>query len=171
MSHRQSGERKIVQLGHVSGVHGIKGWVKVHSLTDPREAIFDYQPWLLGESLKEVRCRQGKKHGKRLIALLENTEDREQAEALVNEPIAVYRDQFPELPGGEFYWTDLMGLAVKLEDGTDLGTIANMLATGANDVMVVRGDRERLIPFVQGQYVKSVSLADGLVVVEWDPEF
>ncbi len=113
MKHRKARERKLVALGHIAGVHGIQGWVKIHSRTEPREAIFEYQPWLLGESLEEVRVRQGKKHGNRLIALLENTESREQAEALVNRPIAVYRDQFPELSPGEFYWTDLLGLEVK----------------------------------------------------------
>jgi 16S rRNA processing protein RimM len=168
---RKARERKIVPLGHISGVHGIQGWVKIHSLTEPREAIFEYQPWLLGSALEEVRCRQGKKHGNRLIALLENTETREQAEALVSQPIAVYRDQFPELPQGEFYWMDLMGLTVRLEDGRELGTIANMLATGANDVMVVRGERERLIPFIRGQYVKQVDLEARVVTVDWDPEF
>ena len=103
-------DNKVVPLGHVSGVHGVKGWVKIHSLTEPREAIFEYQPWLLGESLKEVRFSQGKKHGSRLIALFEDTSTRESAEELVHQPIAVYRDQFPETEAGEFYWTDLVGL-------------------------------------------------------------
>jgi 16S rRNA processing protein RimM len=155
----------------MSSLHGIKGWVKIFSLTEPREAIFEYQPWLLGDSLNEVRIRQGKKHGKHLIALLEKVDDREQAEGLVKQPISVYRDQFPELPGDEFYWTDLLGLSVRLEDGTELGTVDSMLATGANDVMVVRGEKERLIPFVPGQYVKQVSLEGGFIIVDWDPEF
>jgi 16S rRNA processing protein RimM len=164
-------DNKVVPLGHVSGVHGVKGWVKIHSLTDPREAIFEYQPWLLGESLKEVRCTEGKKHGSRLIALFENINDRESAEHLVHQPIAVRRDQFPETEAGEFYWTDLIGLKVKLEDGSELGTIDSLLATGANDVMVVKGDRECLVPFVQEQYVKKVDLENGVVVVDWDPDF
>jgi 16S rRNA processing protein RimM len=167
----QATERRVVPLGHIAGVHGVRGWVKVLSLTEPREAIFSYQPWLLGENRESVSIRQGKKHGNRLIALLENIDDREQAERLVDSEIAVYRDQFPELPDSEYYWTDLIGLSVKLEDGTELGTIDRMLATGANDVMVVRGERERLIPFVKGQYVKKVSLEDSTVVVEWDPDF
>jgi 16S rRNA processing protein RimM len=162
---------ELVTLGHVAGAHGIQGWVKIHSLTEPREAIFEYQPWLLGASHREVCLKQGKKHGNRLIALLEDIESREQAEALVNQPIAVFRDQLPELPQGEYYWTDLIGLDVRLEDGRRLGTIDNMLATGANDVMVVRGERERLIPFVPGQYVKEVDLAGGCVTVDWDPDF
>ncbi len=171
MIDRSGDGRKVVQLGHISGVHGISGWVKIYSLTDPREAIFEYQPWLLGDSREETRIVQGKKHGKHLIALLKNVNVREQAEDLVNRPITVYRDQFPELPEDEFYWTDLLGLTVRLGDGTELGTIEKMLATGAHDVMVVQGERERLIPFVPEQFVKSVSLDDGIVVVDWDPDF
>jgi len=164
-------ERKIVTLGHISGVHGVSGWLKIHSQTDPREAIFEYQPWLVGEQHKAVRITEGKRHGKHLIALLEDVNDRDQAESLVKQQIAVFRDQFPDLPEMEFYWADLIGLAVKVQDGTDLGTIRNMLATGANDVMVVQGERERLIPFVQDRYVKQVDLEQGLVIVDWDPDF
>lgn len=164
-------ERQIAVLGYVAAAHGINGWVRIHSLTEPREAIFEYQPWLLGESLQEVRVRQGQIHGKRLIALLQDTDDREQAEALVHRRIAVYRDQLPELPADAYYWTDLLGLSVRLEDGRELGAIESMLATGANDVMVVRGERERLIPFVPGHYVKRVDLDARTVIVDWDPDF
>jgi len=171
MSPVEHGERKIVALGHISGIHGISGWLKIHSLTEPREAIFEYQPWLLGEQQEAVRIRQGKRHGKHLIALLENADDRERAESLVNRQIAVFRDQFPELPEASYYWADLIGLTVKTQDGRNLGKIQNMLATGANDVMVVQGERERLIPFVHGLYVKQVDLEQGLVEVDWDPDF
>ncbi len=168
-------KRIIVPLGHISGVHGVSGWLKIYSLTDPREAIFEYQPWLVGDHLEAVHVEQGKKHGKHLIAMFETVKDRDQAEDLVNRQIAIYRDQLPSLTDDEFYWTDLMGLAVQLEDGTNLGTIRHMLATGANDVMVVQGilhsERERLIPFVLGQYVKNVDLDKGLIVVDWDPDF
>jgi len=160
-----------VLLGHIAGVHGIRGWVKIHSLTEPREAIFEYQPWLLGEPQKAVRVSEGKKHGNRLIALLEDIDTREQAEALIGKEIRVYREQLPELSGGQYYWADLVGLAVRLEDGRNLGRIESILATGANDVMVVKGDRERLIPFVTDQYVKSVDLDAGIVLVDWDPDF
>jgi len=165
------GERKVVNLGHISGVHGVKGWVKIHSMTEPREAIFDYQPWLLGATQEVVHISEGKKHGKHLIALLKDVTDRDQAESLLNRQIAVYRDQFPELPETEFYWADLIGLNVNLQDGGSLGTIKDMLATGANDVIVVQGDKEVLIPFVLGHYVKNVDLDAGVVTVDWDPDF
>lgn len=171
MPREENEARTLVVLGHVTGAHGINGWVKLHSLTEPREAIFDYQPWLLGDDLQEVRIRQGRVQGSRLVAQLEGIEDREAAQGLAKRQIAVYRDQFPVLPAGEYYWADLLGLTVRLEDGRELGRIEHMLATGANDVMVVRGDRERLVPFVPGQYVKQVDLATGTVVVDWDPDF
>jgi len=167
----EQAERKTVTLGHISGVHGVSGWLKIHSQTEPREAIFEYQPWLLGERQETVRIKEGKRHGKHLIALLEDASDRDQAESLVNRQIVVFRDQFPDLPETSYYWTDLIGLAVVTQDGTNLGKIRNMLATGANDVMVVLGERERLIPFIQGPYVKRVDLEQGLVVVDWDPDF
>ncbi len=175
MSPEDAEKRDIVRIGHISGVHGTSGWLKIYSLTEPREAIFEYQPWLVGDRLEAVSIKQGKKHGKHLIALFDKIEDRDQAESQVNRKIAIYRDQLPELSEEEFYWTDLVGLTVQLEDGTNLGTVRYMLATGANDVMVVQGasesERERLIPFVLGPYVLTVDLDDGLIVVDWDPDF
>lgn len=164
-------DERIVLLGHISGVHGVRGWVKVHSLTEPREAIFEYQPWLLGEAQEPVRVSEGKKHGNRLIARIEGVDDREAAEELIDVPIAVKRGQLPKTEAGRYYWTDLVGLTVRLEDGRELGTVERLLATGANDVLVVRGERERLVPFVVGPYVKKVDLENGAIVVDWDPDF
>jgi 16S rRNA processing protein RimM len=164
-------QRRIIPLGHISGIHGVSGWVKIHSLTDPREAIFDYQPWLLGERLEPVGVRQGKKHGRYLLALLEDIDDREKAEGLVRQQIAVFRDQLPDLQNTGYYWTDLIGLDVYLPDGRRLGKIERMLATGAHDVMVVQGERERLIPFVLDRYVMRVDLDNRRLEVDWDPEF
>jgi 16S rRNA processing protein RimM len=162
---------KEIVLGHLAGVHGIKGWVKVHSYTDPREAIFNYQPWLLGDSAVKTEVLEGKASGKFLLARLRNVETRDAAEALQGQKIAVGRSSLPTLQGSEFYWADLVGLKVLNQDGAELGQIREMLATGANDVMVVEGDRERLIPFVMGHYVNQVDLERGFVTVDWDADF
>jgi len=171
VTERTVAQDRWVVLGHVAGVHGISGWLKIHSQTEPREAIFDYEPWVLGEEHEPVRVLQGRTHGNRLIALLDRADSREQAESLIGRTIAVRREQLPEPVAGHYYWADLEGLRVRLADGRDLGVVERMLATGANDVMVVRGDRERLIPFVPGQYVTGVDIDGGEIVVDWDPEF
>ena len=162
---------KPVELGYISAVHGIKGWVKVHSWTKPMEAIFNYQPWLLEKDKKPVDIVDGRKQGKGLAALLPDCEDRDQAARLVGQKIFCRREQLPATDEDEYYWSDLEGLEVRTTHGESLGRVERMMETGANDVMVIRGDRERLVPFVQGQYVTRVDLEEGLIEVDWDPEF
>jgi 16S rRNA processing protein RimM len=162
---------KQVALGYISAVHGIKGWVKVHSWTRPMEAILDYQPWLLGEDKNPVKIIDGRKQGKGLVALLPGVEDREQAVTLVGQQILVRREQLPATAADEYYWSDLEGLEVHTTKGEVLGRVERLMETGANDVLVILGEREHLVPFVQGQYVKHVDLAGGLIEVDWDPEF
>ncbi|MGA9575614.1 MAG: ribosome maturation factor RimM [Lysobacterales bacterium] len=160
-----------VALGYVSAVHGIRGWVKIHSWTRPMEAILQYQPWLLGEEKKPVRILDGRLQGKGLAVLLPGFDDREQAAALVGLQIFVRRDQLPATAKDEYYWSDLEGLEVKTTGGVVLGRVVRLMETGANDVLVVRGNREHLVPFVQGQYVTRVDLEGGEIEVDWDPEF
>jgi 16S rRNA processing protein RimM len=163
--------QKEIALGYISAVHGIKGWVKVNSWTRPMEAILQYQPWLLGEDRKPVTIVDGRKQGKGIAALLPGFEDREQAVSLVGLQIFVGRDQLPETDEDEYYWSDLEGLEVKTTNGELLGRVERLMETGANDVLVIRGNREHLVPFIQGQYVTRVDLEDGTIEVDWDPEF
>ena len=162
---------KYVALGHISAVHGIKGWVKVHSWTRPMEAILTYQPWLLGEEKSPFKIIDGRKQGKGLAALLPGFRDREQAATLVGSQIFVGRDQLPATDDDEYYWSDLEGLDVHTTKGEVLGRVERLMETGANDVLVIRGKREHLVPFIQGQYVTRVDLEAGLIEVDWDSEF
>ncbi len=162
---------KKIALGYISAVHGVKGWVKLHSWTRPMEAILDYQPWLLGEDKSPIKIIGGRKQGKGLVALLPGFEDREQAVKLVGQRIFVGRDQLPATAADEYYWSDLEGLEVHTTKGEVLGRVEKMMETGANDVLIIRGQREHLVPFIQGQYVTRVDLEGGLIEVDWDPEF
>ena len=118
-----------------------------------------------------IRDRAGREQGKTLIARLPGLGDRDTARSLIDTEIAVYRDQLPEAANGEYYWSDLVGLSVVTVQGEELGTVERLIETGANDVLVVTGDRERLVPFVVGRYVKSVDLGAGRIEVDWDPDF
>jgi 16S rRNA processing protein RimM len=166
-------DKRQLLLGEIVGVHGLKGELKLRSHTVPVEAILDYQPWVLrlrgSERLhKGIR---GKPQGKGLLIRLPGIDSREAAEAQVGTEIWVERDALPPAAPGEYYWSDLEGLDVVTVDGRALGTVDHMLATGANDVLVIRGDRERLIPFLQPDVVTAVDLAAGRITVDWDPEF
>ena len=167
-------EDNLVILGHVSGVYGVKGWLKVHSETDPVQNVLKYKPWfvLINKEWKQFLPVQGKKHGKGVIVQLDGYTDRDQSAELKGSKIAVKREQLPDSAGdGEYYWTDLEGLLVKTTDGFELGKISHLFETGSNDVMVIDGEKERLIPYISGQVVKQVDLENKLVTVDWDKDF
>lgn len=151
----------------------MKGWVRVFSYTDPRDNIVHYQPWYLrcDGTWQARRVAEGKRHGKGVIVRLEGCEDRDQAAALMDCEIGVRRDQLPPTAPGEYYWNDLLGLDVVTVQNEPLGKVDHLLETGANDVLVVQGERERLIPFVRGKVVMQVDLEAGVIQVDWDKEF
>jgi len=159
---------ELICVGHILGAQGIKGWVRVFSNTSPRENIVNYGPWLLeqGEQLKSVDV-SGRLQGKNVIARLDGIEDRNQAEALTGCRIMIEAAQLPGLEAGDYYWSELIGLKVETLQGEMLGTVSSMLETGADDVMVLSGDRERLIPFVIDDIVREVDLDAGRMVVDW----
>ncbi len=163
----------ILVIGKVVGVFGVKGWVKIESYTAFREAIFSYVPWLIfkNQQWSEVKLITNRTHGKGLIAQLDSVNDRDQALILVGCDLGIYRTQLPETAADEFYWTDLIGLNVVTLEGVVLGKISYLFETGANDVVVVQGERERYLPWLMGSVIKSVSLEKKQVEVDWDPEF
>ena len=168
-----TGPENPVFLGRISGLFGVRGWVKIFSETDPRENILGYSPWYLrrrGEwEVREVRT--GRRQGKAVIALLQGVDGRDTAAELLGAEIAIPRALLEQPGPGEYYWTDLEGLEVVTVDGRELGIVDRLFETGANDVMVIRGERERLVPFVEPDVVREVDLAHRRLVVDWDPDF
>ncbi|MEJ2307888.1 MAG: ribosome maturation factor RimM [Gammaproteobacteria bacterium] len=173
MSPNPQPDQRLITLGRLTGIYGLRGWLKVFSETEPREGIVNYPLWWVRQhgGWKRFRVEQGRRHGKTVVVKLEGIDDRDEAARLLNADIAVEREQLPETATDEYYWTDLEGLSVVCQDGTELGRIDHLLETGANDVLVVQGDRERLIPYIPGQVIREVDLENGRMVVDWDPEF
>jgi 16S rRNA processing protein RimM len=142
----------------------------VFSYTQPREAILDYDRWYLkrkGE-WQATAISEGKRHGKTVIVHFEGVDDRDEAAAFINYEIAVERDEMPKADDGSYYWADLEGLRVVHRDGTELGRVAYLMETGANDVLVTEGERERLIPFIADKVILDVDLAEGVISVDWE---
>ncbi|HHB12610.1 MAG TPA: ribosome maturation factor RimM [Chromatiales bacterium] len=164
-----------VLLGRISGLYGVRGWVRVFSYTEPREGILRYRPWLLSSGDGDWEpwvVAEGRRHGPTVIARLEGVEDRDAAGALLGRDIAIPAEALPEKAPGEYYWAELIGLEVINEAGVRLGRVARLLETGAHDVLVLEApDRERLVPFVEGDVVRAVDLDAGRIVVDWEPDY
>jgi 16S rRNA processing protein RimM len=164
---------KLVTLGRVSGVYGVKGWVKVHSYTEPRDNIVGFGAWILRRDGRDrtVEVEGGRAHGSGIVAKLRGVEDRDHAAQWVGADIAVERSQLPPCEPGEFYWTDLEGLEVRTAQGEVLGRVDHLLATGSNDVLVLEGDERRMIPFVMGDVIRAVDLESGVILADWTADF
>ncbi|HET8898308.1 MAG TPA: ribosome maturation factor RimM [Rhodanobacteraceae bacterium] len=165
-----------VEVGRIVGLHGLRGAVKLESWTDPRVMIFQYRPWTLvwpDGTEREFAGARGQVQGKGLTAELPGVDGREQAQTVVGSRVFVPRSALPPAGDGEYYWADLEGLAVVNLEGVAFGRVSHLVATGANDVLVVRDDdgRERLLPFVIGHCVQAVDLDAARITVDWDPDF
>ncbi|HLF11265.1 MAG TPA: ribosome maturation factor RimM [Gammaproteobacteria bacterium] len=164
---------KLVILGRVSGIHGVKGWIKVHSYTEPRGNITGYSAWLLQRDGRDwaVEVEDGRAGGRSVFAKLRGIDDRDQASECVGAKIAVERSRLPPCAPGEYYWADLEGLEVRNVEGELLGRVDHVLATGGPDVLVLAGNEQRMIPFVMGQVIRNVDLGAGLIVADWAADF
>ena len=170
---RPSSDRMIT-VGRLHGAFGVRGEVKLDSFTDPERAIARYQPWVLRDARGQERACEGatvRAGGKGLVATLPGIQDRDAAEATRGIDVLVPRAALPAPAPGEFYWVDLEGLRVVNLDGADFGTVSHLFSTGANDVLVAQGERERMIPFVRPDVIREVDFEAGTVTVDWDADF
>ncbi|MBH97007.1 MAG: 16S rRNA processing protein RimM [Rhodospirillaceae bacterium] len=164
---------KRVLLGYISGLMGVKGWVKIHSYTDPRVSIVRFERWIVVSEDTEqlVDVTDGRQQGRTIVAKIHGVDSRDDAGLFVGSKIFVNRKDLPVCGSGEYYWADLEGLAVKTNGGQLLGHIDFLFSTGEQHVMVVAGEKERLIPFVHEQVVSEVNLEIGEIIVDWDPTY
>ena len=161
-------------MGRIAAAHGIRGLVKIQPFTEYLDSLLDYRTWWLGQEQgpwREVKIGQCEAHDKTLVAQLPDCPDRNAAEKLKGLLIAVPRSSLPQQDDGEYYWSDLIGLSVVNEAGERLGTVTNLLETGANEVLSVQGDSgEILIPFVASA-IKQVDLKNRTIRVDWSEDY
>ena len=165
-------------MGHVSGLFGVKGWVKIFSYTSPRAQIVNYKHWYLAKNsntgeLNAVHLEDGRAHKEGVVAKFKDVDNRDLAAALLNQEIWVDEGELSALEEGDYYWHQLIGLEVFDTENFSFGKVEDLLETGANDVLIVRDDSksERLIPYIKDQVIKSIDLDAKRIVVDWDKDF
>ena len=163
---------KNVFVGKVSSPHGIKGWLKVISYTDPIENILYYKEWFIineGGSKKTFSIEDSRIQGKKIIVKLDGIEDRDSAEDLKNKEILVSRIDLPKLEENTFYWNDLLDLSVLDQKGKQIGKVDSLFETGSNDVLViVNENKERfLVPFIMEEVIRKVDLVKEFISIDW----
>lgn len=173
-----------VEVGRIVDAYGVKGWIKVQPFSSDPQALFSSRRWFLlppesaakaPASLPQLlRITQVREHGDLVVASAQEVADRNAAEALRGARVHVSRASFPTAGEGEYYWVDLVGLAVVNRDGVELGTVAGLIDTGPHSVLRVTpaepDAEERLIPFVAA-FVDAVQPAERRIVVDWGLDY
>ena len=162
-----------VIVGRFGRPHGIKGLVTVISFTEPRDNILSYTDWHanINYQWQPLKLLHLEMNNKSILTQVEGYQTRETVAQLTNIDIAVKRHQLPALQQGEYYWHQLIDMRVVTKEGLNLGTVTEIMATGANDVMVVVGEKRHLIPYLPGSAVISVDDTKCLITVDWDLDF
>jgi 16S rRNA processing protein RimM len=170
----------LIVVGTFGAVYGIKGWLRINSFTDTMEDIFDYAPWTIqtAQGLKEVRVINSRPHSKGYIVQVEGINTPEEAQRWVNQEILIHGDQLETLTDNDFYWKDLIGCEVLNIQGYHMGVVSSLLETGSNDVLCVQANKkdaygkiERLIPFIEDQFIVQIDLPAKKIHVNWQPDF
>ena len=169
----------LVLVGHVTGAYGIQGWVRIRPYSSDGDALLSAKTWWLDKpELHDVERLESKLHNDEVVARLMGVSGRDAAEVLKGATVQIRRSHFPALDNDEFYWVDLIGLAVVNERGEHLGVVGDLMDNGAHPILrveqpVAEGEKpapELLIPFVD-QFVKTVDQAARLITVDWEADY
>ena len=173
-----------IEVGRIADAWGIKGWFKVLPHSADSEALFSSKRWFLMPAERGAKTFSGvaglsimevKHHSDTVVASAHGVTDRSAAEALRGARIFISRASFPTVDKDEYYWVDLIGLDVINREGVSLGTVSELLATGAQTVLVIDyledgKTMQRMVPFV-AHYVDDVDLAKRCITVDWQPDY
>lgn len=162
-----------VIIGRFGRPHGIKGFIKIHSFTDPADNILRYTDWhvFFKNQWQPIKLSGLEVHNKTIVTRVDGYTERESVADLTNADIAVAKEQLAELEPGEYYWHQLIGMQVKNQKGESFGRVIEVMPTGANDVLVVQGEKKHLIPYLLGQFIIDINLDQQLIVVDWELDF
>ena len=160
-------------VGCFGRAHGVKGFITIHSFTDPRDKIIAYSDWHsnINKHLILLKPFEITVRDKLIIARVDSYATREDVEMLTNQHILIRAEQLPKLSEGEYYWAQLIGLSVVNHQEQFLGVVSEIMPTGSNDVLVVQGDKRYLIPYLPGDFVLDINLAQKQMLVMWDIDF
>ncbi|MEI4259875.1 MAG: ribosome maturation factor RimM [Candidatus Dasytiphilus stammeri] len=167
-----------VVLGKISSPYGIRGWLKINSYTDKKENILFYQPWIihLNNEYHEIELEDWKTGQSSFIIKIKGSNTRDESTKFSNTTIIGDSSLFPHLDDGEYYWTELIGCHVITKEGCNVGTVLELLSTGANDVLVVhssliKNKKKLLIPFINQEVIKKIDIFSRYIEITWEKNF
>ncbi|MGB1805432.1 MAG: ribosome maturation factor RimM [Candidatus Pseudothioglobus sp.] len=167
----QENDKKLL-VGKINGFFGLQGWVKVFSYTNPRTNILNYSPWSINVDgdFQTIEITKGREQSKTIVAHIKGVDSREDSQKFIGQDVYIDKDQLPKLQEGEYYWHELIGFDVFNKDQEKLGIVDYFVETGANNILVVKGNKEHWIPYIE-PFLVSIDSKSKIILVDWDKDF
>ncbi|OGV26761.1 MAG: 16S rRNA processing protein RimM [Legionellales bacterium RIFCSPHIGHO2_12_FULL_37_14] len=162
-----------VIIGQFGRVHGIEGFIRVHSFTETPEDVLHYKNWhlLKNHTHTPIKRLQEKSTAALFLVKMQGFATREAAMQLTNLKIAIPKQDLKPLSSQEFYWFELIGMEVINKENCSLGKVLDIFSTGSNDVLIVEGNKKHLIPFLLKRVIHKIDRQKKQILVDWDENF
>ena len=146
-----------ILIAKIQAHQGLNGWLKIYSYSESIEKFSKYKYFFVLNNKKYIRLDvEDSLINKSIKIKFKNFNSREDSNDYIGKDIYISEDQLDKLKENQFYWNDLIGLNVYLDNEEKIGVVADMIETGSNDVLVIKGDNEILIPYIFGESVKTL---------------
>ena len=150
---------KKILIAKIQAHQGLSGWLKVNSFSETKEKLCSYDYFFISEKDNFIKLEvESEKIDKSVKLKFRDFESREDTDKLIGKDLYIEQDQLEKLGENEFYWKEILGLNVYLNNDQKIGVVSDIIETGANDVLVITGENTFLVPYLYGQSIKLIDL-------------
>ena len=158
-----------ILIAKIQAHQGLNGWLKIYSYSESKKKFSNYKYFFVIKNETYVRLDvEDIQVTKSIKIKFKNFSLREDSDEYIGKNLYIDREQLVELDDNQYYWNDLIGLDVYLEEGEQIGVVKDIIETGSNDVLVIKGSKgeEILIPYVFGESIKKVILNEKKIIID-----
>ena len=156
-----------ILIAKIQAHQGLNGWLKIYSYSESKKKFSNYKHFFVMNNESYIYLDiEDIIVNKSIKIKFKSFNSREDSDQYVGKNLYVDREQLDALEDNQYYWNDLIGLNVYLDDGKEIGVLSEIIETGSNDVLVVKGDKEILVPYIIGESVKKVIIEEKKIIID-----
>ena len=157
---------KKILIAKIQAHQGLNGWLKVYSYSETKQKFSEYKYFFIQKENNTIRLDiEDISIGKSIKVKFKNFNCREDSQDYIGEEIFINEDQLDVLEANQFYWKELIGLTAYLNNGKKIGIVSDIIETGSNDVLVIKGEEEILVPYIFGESVMEVVVEEKKIII------
>lgn len=160
-------DSKKILIAKIQAHQGLEGWLKAYSYSETKKKFSNYTSFFIKKDGNYIHLQVEKVLVEKSVKIkFKGFDNREDTQDFIGKNLFIDSSQLEPLKNNEFYWKDLIGLNVHLENSNKIGIVSDIIETGSNDVLVVNGEKEFLIPYILGESIKDIKLEEKIIVID-----